>query len=59
MTQPVEQPNQTINDDESEFEPLKGFESDYEIQKEYPFVIKKKSNHRVLKESIQRDSGYV
>ena len=57
MSQTIEQPaNQTIND-EAEFVPLKGFESDYLIQKEYPFVIKKKSNDRVLSESNSR--GYI
>ena len=57
MNQPVEQPNQTVNDDEAEFEPLKGFESDYEIQKDYPFVIRKKVNHRIIKEGIN-NYGY-
>lgn len=50
--------NETVNDDEAEFEPLKDFEQDYLIQKEFPFVIKKKSNNRVLKES-DRGNGYI
>ena len=57
MSQTIEQPNQTVND-EAEFEPLKGFESDYEIQKDYPFVIRKKSNNRVLKEFFS-GCGYI
>ena len=63
MTQIQEQPsNQTVDEivnDEAEFEPLKGFEQDYEIQKEFPFVIKKKSNNRVLKDTINKTYGYV
>ena len=59
MSQPVEVINETVNDDEAEFEPLKGFESDYLIQKEFPFVIKKKSNNRILKDTIHKTSGYV
>mgnify|MGYP001038722155 FL=1 len=39
----------------SEFIPLKDFENDYEIQNEYPFVIRKKANGKILKE---RDDGY-
>ena len=59
MTQIVEQPNQTFNDDESvvEFVPLLHFEQDYEILNQHPFTIRKKSSHRVLKETIQKD-GY-
>ena len=63
MTQPAEQPVQTANDepvdDESEFEPLKGFEEDYEIQKEFPFVIKNKKTGRILKDTINKTLGYV
>ena len=62
MSQPVEQTvNETVNDDESvvEFVPLKGFEDDYEILNQYPFTIRKKSNHYVLKETINSVSGYV
>ena len=59
MSHPVEQPvNQTI-DDEAEFEPLLHFEEDYEIQKEFPFVIRKKVNNRVLKESIDGNGYYT
>ena len=49
--------NQTVNDDEAEFEPLNGFEQEYLIQKEFPFVIKKKSNNRIIKEGIN-NFGY-
>lgn len=54
--QPV---NQTI-DDESvvEFVPLLNFEDDYEILNQYPFTIRKKSNHYELIETIQ-SNGYV
>mgnify|MGYP001025824393 CR=1 FL=1 len=59
MAQTVEQPaNQTANDDESEFEPLKGFEQEYLIQKEFPFVIKKRLNNRIIKEGIN-NNGYT
>ena len=55
----VEQPvNQIINDDEVEFEPLKGFEEDHLIQTTFPYNIKKKSNNRIIKEGIHH-SGYV
>ena len=40
-----------------EFVPLLNFEEDYEILNDYPFIIRKKSNHRVLKESLTH--GYV
>ena len=40
-----------------EFVPLLNFEDDYEILNDYPFTIRKKSNHRVLKESLS--NGYV
>ena len=35
-----------------EFVPLLNFEDDYEILNQYPFTIRKKSNHRVLSESL-------
>ena len=53
----MSQPNQTINDDEAEFVPLKGFEQNYEIQKDYPFVIRNKKTGRILSESLS--DGYV
>ena len=57
MSQPTEQAQiETV--DEAEFEPLKGFENDYEIQTTYPYNIKKKSNNRIIKEGIHH-SGYV
>ena len=39
-----------------EFIPLKGYE-DYEILNQYPFTIRRKDNHYVIKESINF-SGY-
>ena len=57
MSQPTGQTEiETV--DEAEFEPLKGFENDYEIQTTYPYNIKKKSNNRIIKEGIHH-SGYV
>ena len=40
-----------------DFETLKGFD-DYEILNEYPFTIRKKSNKRVISESL-RNNGYI
>ena len=40
-----------------EFVPLLNFEDDYEILNDYPFTIRKKSNKRVLKESLS--NGYL
>ena len=40
-----------------EFVPLLNFEDDYEILNQYPFTIRKKANHRVLKESLSY--GYI
>ena len=40
-----------------EFVPLLNFEDDYEILNQYPFTIRKKANHRVLKESLS--NGYL
>ena len=59
MSQPVEQTvNETVNDESVvEFVPLLNFEDDYEILNQYPFTIRKKSNHRVLRESLS--AGYV
>ena len=42
-----------------DFEPLKGFEDDYEILNDYPFTIRRKSNHYVVKDSFQKSSGYI
>ena len=59
MSQTIEQPaNETVIDDEAEFEPLKGFESDYEIQTTYPYNIRKKKTGKILKES-NRSAGYI
>lgn len=41
-----------------EFVPLLIFEEDYEILNDYPFIIRKKSNKRVLKESLN-NYGYL
>ena len=41
-----------------EFVPLLNFEEDYEILNDYPFTIRKKSNKRVLKESVH-SQGYI
>ena len=54
MAQTVEQPNQIV-----EFVPLLNFGDEYEILNQFPFTIRKKSDHRVLRESIQNDTGYV
>ena len=57
MTQPIEQP---VNEEQPiEFVPLLNFEEDYEILNQYPFTIRKKSNHYVLKESINKVHGYI
>ena len=58
MSQPVEQANNENTNDEAEFEPLKGFENDYEIQTTYPYNIRKKKTGRILKES-DRGHGYI
>ena len=42
-----------------EFVPLLNFENDYEILNDYPFTIRKKSNKRVLSESICNSHGYI
>ena len=42
-----------------EFEPLKGFENDYEILNDYPFTIRRKNNHRVVKDSLNQQTGYI
>ena len=41
----------TINET-VEFEPLKDFENDYEILNQHPFIIHKKSNHKIIKEGL-------
>ncbi|KAK8840444.1 hypothetical protein M9Y10_030649 [Tritrichomonas musculus] len=55
MSQSVEQPQIENVDDEAEFELLKGFENDYEIQTTYPFVIRNKKTGKILKESLQHE----
>ena len=56
MSQPVEHAN---NEPVVEFVPLLNFEDDYEILNQYPFTIRKKSNHKVLSESVNKLSGYI
>ena len=68
MSQSVEQPQIenvegtmspfASQNDEAEFEPLKDFENDYEIQTTYPYNIRKKKTGRIIAESIRND-GYV
>ena len=41
-----------------EFEPLNGFENDYEILNQYPFTIRRKDTHRVVKDSLSAQ-GYI
>ena len=41
-----------------EFEPLNGFENDYEILNDYPFTIRRKDTHRVVKDSLNTQ-GYI
>lgn len=38
---------------------LKDFENDYEIWTEFPYQIRKKSNQRIVKESIHKSTGYI
>lgn len=52
MIQPAQTTNEPTTEETVDFVPLKDFEDDYEILSQYPFTIRKKSNHRVLKESI-------
>ena len=47
------------NEDDAEWLPLKGYENDYVIYNCYPFPIKKISNDKNIKESINKKSGYV
>ena len=58
MSQPIEQPANQIVNDEAEFVPLKGFESDYEIQTTFPYNIRKKSNKRIISEYVS-NTGYL
>ena len=68
MSQPAEQTQiETVEgtmspfasqNDEAEFEPLKDFENDYEIQTTYPYNIRKKKTGRIIAEG-DRGQGYV
>ena len=58
MSQPIETTNEPTNEETVDFVPLKDFEDDYEILNQYPFTIRKKSNHRVIKEHISNNGYY-
>ena len=47
------------NEQTIEFVPLLGFEDSYEILNKYPFTIRNKGNHRVIKEGEYRNDGYI
>ena len=47
------------NEDDAEWLPLKGYEKDYKIYNCYPYPIKKISNDKIIRESINTKSGYV
>ena len=47
------------NEDDAEWLPLKGYENDYKIYNCYPYPIKKISNDKIIRESINTKSGYV
>ncbi|KAK8839081.1 hypothetical protein M9Y10_032551 [Tritrichomonas musculus] len=47
------------NEDEAEWLPVKGYEKDYKIYNCYPYPIKKISNDKIIRESINTKSGYV
>ena len=46
--------NQTV-----EFVPLNGFVDDYEILSVYPFTIRRKDNHYVVKDWLDNKDGYI
>ena len=48
----------TNNDSTKTFVPLKDFEEEYEILNEYPFTIRRKSDHYEISES-DRGNGYI
>ena len=47
------------NEDDAEWLPVKGYEKDYKIYNCYPYPIKKISNDKIIRESINTKSGYV
>lgn len=47
------------NEDDAEWIPLKGYEKDYTIYNCFPYPIKKISNKKIIKETINKESGYV
>ena len=58
MSQPTGQTEiETVVEPVVEFVPLLNFENDFEILNQYPFTIRKKSNHRVVSEYIE-SNGY-
>ena len=46
--------NQTV-----EFVPLNGFVDEYEILSVYPFTIRRKDNHYIVKDSLHKATGYI
>ena len=42
-----------------DFVTLKDFENEYEILNKYPYTIRRKKDHYVVKESINKSNGYV
>ena len=42
-----------------DFVTLKDFENEYEILNQYPYTIRRKKDHYVVKESINKSNGYV
>ena len=57
MSQPTGQ-TQIETENEAEFEPLKDFENDYEIQTTFPYNIRKKKTGRILAEGEYRQNVY-
>lgn len=45
--------------DEPEFIDLKGYVNSYEIQRKYPHVIRWKKNNKIVREWIDKESGYI
>ena len=49
--------NMNVENDEPQFIPLRDFENDYEIQTEYPFTIRRKSDKYIISEWFR--NGYL
>ena len=58
MSQPTEQTRIENADYEAEFEPLRGFENDYEIQTTFPYNIKNRKTGRIVAEGEYRQNVY-